>query len=377
MDIESQDFSMLSVDELNRYSRHILLDNVGVNGQLTIRKSRVLVVGSGGLGCPVLQYLTAAGVGHIGIVDFDLVDISNLHRQILFGIDDINKPKAEVAAQKLSKLNQNVNIKVHNYRLTKNNALEVLSDYEIIVDCTDNFPTKFLINDACVILNKPFVYGALYKFEGQVGVFNYRNGATYRCFIPEQPEEIGGLSCSEVGVLSIVPGIIGCYQANEVLKIILDIGTSLSGRLLLIDCLTSEFNIINIEKDNKYTKIKELGIYHDIKCDNNNDINQITINELKIWINQKKDFLIIDIRNNKEFIHFHIEKSVNISIEKLLNEEYKLPEDKPVVLVCNYGSKSNQVAQQLKDKYHYSNLMNLNGGLIEWINHFDDEKINL
>ena len=257
---------MLSKNELKRYNRHIIMSEIGINGQKKLKSAKVLVIGAGGLGCPVLQYITAAGVGTIGICDFDFVDESNLQRQILFNTEDIGKAKAKVAAQKLSLLNPNVKIITHNQKLDKTNVLDIFKDYDIIVDGSDNFPTRFLVNDACVILGKILVFGAIYKFEGQISVFNYKNGPTYRCLIPEEPLISENISCSQVGVIGVLPGIIGSYQANEVVKIIAEIGDVMSGKILLIDTLRMEHNIIEINRNNEYANISELSEYFSNSC---------------------------------------------------------------------------------------------------------------
>ncbi len=252
---------MFSKSELKRYNRHIILSEIGLKGQEKLKLAKVLVIGAGGLGCPVLQYLTAAGIGIIGICDFDTVDESNLQRQILFDTQDIGKPKAKIAAQKLLELNPHIKITIHNVKLEKSNIISIFNNYDIIVDATDNFPTRFLISDACVILNKIHVFGAIYKFEGQISVFNYKNGSTYRCLIPEEPPTSFETTSSNFGVIGVLPGIIGTYQANEVIKIITETGIVLSDKILLIDVLKMEHNIIKIKRNKKSTNITELGNY--------------------------------------------------------------------------------------------------------------------
>src|ERR1017187_2761519 len=246
---------MLNQDEINRYHRHIQLSEIGIEGQGKLKQSKVLVIGAGGLGCPVLQYLTAAGVGTLGIVDFDKVDESNLQRQILYGIDDIGKPKVECAVNRLSQQNPFVKFISHNIQLTNQNAIDIINNYDIIIDGTDNFPTRYLVNDACVLLNKPLVYGSINKFEGQVSVFNYlinetKRSATYRCLFPNPPSAADVPNCSEVGVLGVLPGIIGTLQANETIKIITEIGDVLSGKLLILNALSMQFYTIAFTRDN-------------------------------------------------------------------------------------------------------------------------------
>jgi adenylyltransferase/sulfurtransferase len=358
---------MFSVDELNRYSRHILLDEVGFNGQLLLRNARVLVVGAGGLGCPVLQYLTAAGIGFIGIVDSDIVDETNLQRQILYETADIGKSKAESAAQKLSKLNPFVNFKVFNTRFTKDNALDILSDYDIVVDGTDNFSARFLINDACVIQNKPFVYGGVYKFEGQVSVFNYNGGPTYRCLVSEQPENTEELNCSEVGVVGVIPGIVGCLQANEVLKIILGIGDPLSGKLMLIDVLRNQFSFVSIEKNPQNNLITELGQYNEVSCNVQHSADEISTEDLKKIISEAKDFEMIDIREKEDYNAFHIKGSINLPFHHIREKYKSISKNKTVIIICNYGTKSRQLIKYLNEEFGYTNLLNLKGGIIEWM----------
>lgn len=235
---------------MNRYNRHIILSEIGQIGQDKLNNAKVLVIGAGGLGCPILQYLAAAGIGTLGIVDFDVVDITNLQRQILFGMASIGQNKAQAAKQRLEDLNDSISIIAYQERLNHKNALDLFKQYDIIVDGTDNFETRYLINDACIITNKPLVFGAIYKFEGQVSVFNYQNGPTYRCLFPEAPEKNSVPNCSEIGVLGVLPGIIGTMQANEVLKIILGIGETLSGKLLCYNALNSQTMTLNISKNN-------------------------------------------------------------------------------------------------------------------------------
>lgn len=251
---------ILSQEENKQYSRHLILDEIGVIGQERLKASKVLVIGAGGLGCPILQYLTAAGVGTIGIIDNDTVDQTNLQRQILYTHTDIGKYKTEVAAKRLAKLNPFVNFVVYVEKLTNQNALNLFSCYDIIVDGSDNFPTRYLANDAAILTNKPLVFGSIFKFEGQVTVFNYQNGPTYRCLYPNPPQANTVPNCSEIGVLGVLPGIIGSIQANEVLKIICEIGEVLSGKLFTFNVLTMEQYKLNFKKNNA---IKITGLEND------------------------------------------------------------------------------------------------------------------
>ena len=357
---------MLSKNELKRYNRHIIMSEIGIKGQEKLKTAKVLVIGAGGLGCPVLQYITAAGVGTIGICDFDFVDESNLQRQILFNTKDIGKPKAKVAAEKLSIQNPNIKIITHNQKLDKTNALDIFKNYDIIVDGSDNFPTRFLVNDACVVLGKILVFGAIYKFEGQVSVFNYKNGPTYRCLVPEEPSVLENISCSQVGVIGVLPGIIGSYQANEVVKIIAGIGNVLSGKILLIDTLRMEHNIIEINRNEEYANISSLGNYGEFCEDKYSTVKQITLDELSKAIENKNDISIVDIRETEQFAAFHL-KSVNISIEELLNKPEKLPKEKKVIIVCEKGTNSMAVIENLEKLYNFENLYNLKGGIQAWL----------
>jgi len=356
---------ILSDQEIKRYNRHIILSEIGLEGQQKLKQSKVLVIGAGGLGCPVLQYLTAAGIGTIGICDFDFVDESNLQRQILFGTSDIGKPKAIIAAQKLSNLNPFVKFNVYNQMLTKEIALELFQNYDIVVDGSDNFPTRFLINDACVILNKPYVFGAIYKFEGQITVFNYQNGPTYRCLVPEEPDSSESLSCSSVGVIGVLPGIIGAYQANEVIKMVTGVGEVLSGQLLLIDAAKMDHNILTIKRSENFANISELGQYGDFCHQGNTENKQISPQELYQKL-ENEDILVIDIREKQIFDLYHI-KSKQLSIQSLLENPDLIPDNQQVVIVCEKGISSNALINELKKSGKRRNLINLEGGMQAWM----------
>jgi len=273
--------SVLTNDEISRYSRQIRLAEVGKEGQEKIKGASVLVIGAGALGCPVLQYLTAAGVGILGIVDNDWVDETNLNRQVLYTIKDIGKPKPLVAKEKLKLLNPKVVFKVHFIRLDKVCALKIISQYDIIVDCTDNFASRYLINDACVILDKPLVYGAIHKFSGQLMVLNYKNGPTLRCLFPEPPHSLEIPSCEEYGVMGSVPGIIGSLQVTEVMKIILGLGGVLSGKLFMIDTLNFNTFISSFDRNLDLPAITELGEYEDSTLCDSKSVKEITAKELR------------------------------------------------------------------------------------------------
>lgn len=240
---------MWSRKELDRYARHIILPGVGAAGQARLKRGSVLVVGAGGLGVPVLQYLVAAGVGRIGIVEMDKVDPSNLQRQVLYGIQDIGRPKAEVAKERLEALNPHIQMDLYPIRLDSTNALEVLGPYDLVLDCTDNFPSRYLVNDACVLLDKPLVYGAIHQFEGQISVFHHRGGPCYRCLYPTPPKPGTVPNCAEAGVFGVLPGVIGSLMASEALKVLLELGEVLSGKLLLYDGLEPAFRTLHLTRN--------------------------------------------------------------------------------------------------------------------------------
>ena len=250
---------------MNRYDRHIILSEIGQEGQDKISNARVLVIGAGGLGCPVLQYLTAAGVGTIGIIDFDVVELSNLQRQVLFGTSSLAQNKALAAKERLQDLNSDISIIAYQEPLTYQNAITLFRQYDIIVDGSDNFETRYLVNDACVITNKPLVFGAIYKFEGQVSVFNYNSGPSYRCLFPELPNNTNQLNCSEIGVIGVLPGIVGTMMANEVLKIVLGFENILSGILLCYSAKTSETTSLKIIKNHVAEVIPETELFNKFK----------------------------------------------------------------------------------------------------------------
>ena len=360
---------MLNDKEKYRYSRHLLLDKVGERGQQKLKTAKVLVIGAGGLGCPVLQYLTAAGVGTIGIIDFDKVDETNLQRQILFAIIDIGKNKAIAAKERLEQLNPFVQFEVFAEKLTAKNALSIFKNYDVVVDGTDNFSTRYLVNDACVITQKPLVYGAIYKFEGQVSVFNYKNGPSYRCLFPEPPKAGSVPSCSDVGVIGVLPGIIGTQQANEALKIILEIGTSLSGKLLMYDALNASFTTLNVNRsEEQITKV--LNSKNDFE---NNDYElfcgikpvklkgEITASELKKML--KNEILqLLDVREEWEqpkIEHFEV---LNIPLNQIPLCLEQIDKAKKTVVICQHGIRSLKAIEFLKAN-GFNNLINLTGGM--------------
>lgn len=360
---------MLTEKEKYRYSRHLLLDKVGEEGQNKLKASKVLVIGAGGLGCPILQYLTAGGVGTIGIIDFDKVDETNLQRQVLFTTKDIGKNKAEVAANRLKELNEYVQFDVYPERLTNKNALELFKQYDIVVDGTDNFSTRYLVNDACIKTNRPLVYGAIYKFEGQVSVFNYKGGPSYRCLFPESPEPESVPNCSEIGVLGVLPGIIGVLQANEVIKLILGIGKPLSGSLLIYDALNASQLKVELGRNEIQINLaKELEIEsynYDFFCGikNNDEIPQIALDELLRLVEEKEDIQIIDVREHWEQPRLKLNNILNAPLEDLDDYIEMIDRNKKVIVICQSGGRSRQAIDFLQKEYQFSNLINLKEGI--------------
>ena len=352
----------LSNEEQKRYSRHIILPEIGIEGQEKFKASKVLVVGCGGLGCPILQYLTAVGIGTIGIIDFDLVSESNLQRQILFSTNDIGKQKVIVAKEKLTKQNPFITIKTYTAKIEIANALEIIKEYDIIVDGSDNFSTRYLLNDACVMLDKPLVSGSIFKFEGQVTVFNFNNGPTYRCLYTEPPSSNEMPNCSDIGVLGIMPGIVGLLQANEVIKMITNIGEVLSGKLLTIDALALQFNLFSFDlvPQNKYiTQLVETPYY----C-SNNTVKEISSDELKHMISKNERIQLIDVREKNE----HEIKNIGgelISLNSLKENLQRIAKDKPVIVYCQVGARSRKAVHFLQQN-GFTNVYNLSNGLIDF-----------
>ncbi len=353
---------MLNKEETNRYARQIVLPEIRIVGQEKLKRAKVLVIGAGGLGCPVLQYLATAGIGTIGIVDDDVVEESNLQRQILYNKEEVGKPKAEVAERKLKILNPHINITSYILRLTAANALDIIKDYDLIIDGSDNFPTRYLVNDACVMLNKFLVFGSIFKFEGQLSVFNYKSGPTYRCLFPQPPQD--SPNCSEIGVLGVLPGIIGTMMANESLKIILGIGEILSGKLFVFDSLTSQSQIISFEKNPTNSNITSLIDYENFCLIHFGkvDIKEISVEELKGKISSKEKIQIIDVREPTEYSEFNI-NGINIPLKTISNHTDKIRKDIPVIIHCQRGGRSKRAIELLQKEFGFTNLLNLKGGI--------------
>jgi adenylyltransferase/sulfurtransferase len=350
----------LTAEETSQYSRHLSLEDVGERGQLQLKQANILVIGAGGLSCPVLQYLAAAGVGTIGIVDNDKVDQSNLQRQILYTHEDIGIFKVEAAVSHLKKLNPYIQLHSYNTKLGNDNALTLFESYDIIVDGTDNFPTRYLINDAAVILGKAVVFGSINKFEGQVSVFNYNNGPTYRCLFPSPPSPELVPNCSEAGVLGVLPGIIGSLQANEVLKIILGLGNILSGKLLTFNALSLKQELFHFKK-NSSLAIASLAQDYPKFCGLDDGFEEITYQD---YLQQADAFNLLDVRSKAEREKLYIE-SFHIPLEELEDRYTELAANKPLLVFCKSGVRSKLAIQILESKNYENKLVSLKGGLAE------------
>ncbi|MDF1558947.1 MAG: HesA/MoeB/ThiF family protein [Bacteroidales bacterium] len=350
--------AILSENEAERYSRQIRLPEIGVSGQLKLKNASVLVVGAGGLGCPVIQYLTAAGVGILGIVDNDSVDESNLQRQVLYSIDDISKPKPVAAKDKLARLNPEVKINVHFLRLNKGTALDIITGYDIVVDCSDNFATRYLINDACVLLDKPLIYGAVQRFSGQVTVLNYNTGPTLRCIHPVPPHPLETASCEEEGVLGSVAGIVGTMQATEVIKLITGAGDILSGRMFVIDTLNYSTQVVSFGRDPEHSSITGLGDYDDQCLSDSEPVTEVTADELRTMISSHPGLKVIDLREEDENSDIGF-VCVRIPYSGISQRLHTLPADGPLVFYCRYGVKSRNVIVYLRNHHKMEHLYNL------------------
>ena len=356
-------------EELARYNRHIIIPDFGIEAQKKLKAAKVLVIGSGGLGSPLLLYLAAAGVGTLGIVDLDVVDDSNLQRQVLFGVQDIGTPKVEAAKIRLKQLNPHIKIKTYNTQFTSKNALEIIRDYDVVADGTDNFPTRYLVNDASVLAGIPNVYASIFQFEGQVSVFNYTDkngtkGPNYRDLYPTPPEPGLIPNCAEGGVLGVLPGIIGSLQANEVIKVITGVGEPLSGRFFVFDALTFETRTLKITKRANSTEIKELIDYEQF-CGISaieKPVKEISTLELENWISNGEDFQIIDVRETSEYEQINIGAHL-IPLGEVIARNHEIEREKKVVIHCRSGARSTKAIRQLEE-IGFDNLYNLKGGIL-------------
>jgi adenylyltransferase/sulfurtransferase len=356
-----------------------VIPEVGEEGQVKLKNAKVLIIGAGGLGSPLALYLAAAGIGKIGLVDFDKVSLSNLQRQVLYSTNDIGKLKTEIAAKRIIALNPGTEVVTHNIKLASGNVLEILNEYDVVADGTDNFASRYLINDACLILNKPNVYGSILRFNGQISVFNYHNGPCYRCIYPEPPAAGEVPSCEEGGVLGVLPGIIGTLQANEVIKIILGKGETLSGRLLMFDGLKASFKEFKIEKDKSCPscskKTLQLIDYEEFcgtKKEENNKLNirEITVEELKKKLDKNEKFLLIDVREPYETQIASIGGTL-IPMNQLPYRLDELNKEDEIIIYCRTGHRSRHAAEYLFEQHGFSNVKNLTGGIHEWADKID------
>ena len=367
---------MLTTEEYQRYNRQMLMPEFGLLGQEKLKGGKILVIGCGGLGSPILLYLTAVGIGTLGIVENDTVDVSNLQRQILYSLESVSYAKIDETEKRLKALNPFVKINKYPTRLTSENALAIIKHYDIIIDGTDNFPTRYLVNDACVMLNKPFVYGAIHRFEGQVAVFNYKGSATYRDLFPSPPPPEQAPNCAEAGVLGVLPGIIGSMQALEAIKVITEIGEPLVGKLLVLDALSMQSRVIKIPKMPNTIKITQLIDYEEF-CGNYeraafrlrtggvllmNDESakggEVTYRQLT----QMTEYQLVDVREPHEYAI----RNLGGELMPLSNLEKYLPNisrDKTVVIHCQSGIRSMKAIKLLQEKHGFDNLLNLKGGM--------------
>jgi molybdopterin/thiamine biosynthesis adenylyltransferase/rhodanese-related sulfurtransferase len=374
----------LTTDDLSRYSRHLILPEVGMEGQQKLKAARVLCVGTGGLGSPLALYLTAAGIGTLGLIDFDVVDSSNLQRQIIHSTKDIGRKKLDSAEEKLIALNPAIKIIKHDTMLSSANALEIIKDYDIVADGTDNFPTRYLVNDACVLLKKPNAYGSIFRFEGQASVFSTEAGPCYRCLYPEPPPPGLVPSCAEGGVLGILPGLVGVIQATEVIKLILGKGDPLIGRLLLVDALGMRFRELKLRKNPEcpvcginptVTKLIDYeqfcGIIPETPQEKNmkNGIPQLSVKEYKHRVDNGEDLFLLDVREPYERQIAQIGGTL-IPQNDVPSRLAEIPRDKEIVVQCRSGARSQRIAEFLKQS-GYTNVVNLAGGILAWADEID------
>jgi adenylyltransferase/sulfurtransferase len=374
----------LSNDEILRYSRHLILPHVGMDGQRRLKASRVLLVGAGGLGSPLGLYLAAAGVGTLGLVDFDAVDLTNLQRQVMHGTRDIGRPKLDSARDRITDLNPHVRLESHETRLTSANALEIVREYDVVVDGTDNFPTRYLVNDACVLTGKPNVYGSIFRFEGQASVFATGNGPCYRCLFREPPPPGLVPSCAEGGVLGVLPGLIGVIQATETLKLLLGIGETLIGRLLLVDALRMQFRTLSLARDPECPacgthELRELIDYEEF-CGERSAATaaaasatmngELTPSELAERRARGDDFDLIDVREPHEWEIARIEGARLVPLSSLEGALSTIDPDREIVVYCKTGGRSARAVRTLHNA-GYRRVRNLTGGISRWSDEVD------
>jgi adenylyltransferase/sulfurtransferase len=373
----------LTNDEIKRYSRHLIMPEVGMDGQRKLKAASVLCIGAGGLGSPVAMYLAAAGVGTLGIVDFDVVDFSNLQRQILHGTSDVGRSKLDSAKDRLSDINPLIKIVTHDTAISSENALELFAPYDIIVDGTDNFPTRYLVNDACVLLNKPNVYGSIFRFEGQASVFATKEGPCYRCLYPEPPPPGLVPSCAEGGVLGVLPGVVGCIQATEAIKLIIGAGEPLIGRFLIFDALRMKFRELKLRKDpdcpvcSAHPTVTKLidydqfcGIYPAAEPAPVSNATDISAVELKKRLDRGDRLTILDVREPNEYQINRIAGSVLIPLGDVPKRYHELDPNEEVITQCKVGGRSAKAADFLRS-VGFKKVLNLTGGIVDWIDKVD------
>ena len=378
----------LTNEEVQRYSRHLIMPEVGMEGQLKLKAARVLCVGTGGLGSPLAMYLAAAGVGTLGLVDFDVVDASNLHRQVIHHTKDVGRPKLDSAEEKVNGINPNVTVKKFETKLTSANALEIFKDFNIVVDGTDNFPTRYLVNDACVLTGKPNVYGSIFRFEGQASVFATKEGPCYRCVYPEPPPPGMVPSCAEGGVLGILPGLVGLIQATEAIKLILGSGEPLVGRLLLVDALAMRFREMKLRKNpdcpmcsekRTITKLIDYEEFCGLRPGANatkpeekkmpNALPEMTVEELKAKMDAKDDFFLLDVREPNEYQICNLGGTL-IPMGDVPKRQQELDPEKHIVVHCRSGVRSGKVVDFLRQQ-GFEKVQNLAGGILAWADRID------
>ncbi len=377
----------LTNDEVQRYSRHLIMPEVGVEGQEKLKAGSVLCIGAGGLGSPAALYLAAAGVGRIGVVDFDVVDYSNLQRQIIHGTSDVGRSKLASAKDRLLELNPHITVDTYETALSSKNALDLFRPYDVILDGTDNFPTRYLTNDACVILGKPNAYGSIFRFEGQASVFATKGGPCYRCLYPEPPPPGLVPSCAEGGVLGVLPGVVGTIQATESIKLIMGIGEPLIGRFLIYDALRMKFRELKLKKDPECPvcgtnpTVTELIDYEQFcgiapavaevaVSGSSSSETETDVQELKRKIDANEDFYLLDVREPNEFKIGRIPGSTLIPLGEVPQRVSEIPRDKEIVVHCKMGGRSAKAAAFLRQQ-GYRNVKNLKGGILDWSDKID------
>ena len=373
----------LTKDEILRYSRHLIMPEVGMDGQLKLKRAKVLCIGAGGLGSPLALYLVAAGVGRLGIVDFDVVDFTNLQRQVIHGTSDVGKAKLESAKETLCDINPNVDVVTYETRLSSDNALDIFKDFDIVADGTDNFPTRYLVNDACVLLGKPNVYGSIFRFEGQASVFYAQEGPCYRCLYPEPPPPGLVPSCAEGGVLGVLPGVVGCLQALETIKLILGKGEPLIGRLLLFDALSMRFRELKLRKNpdcpicgthRTITKLIDYEQFCGIRGEEHTPeaagTPEITPAQVKQLMDERRPFVLIDVREPHEFQICRIPGSTLIPLGELPKRMNELNSAEEIVVHCKSGMRSAKAVDLLM-KSGFRKIHNLKGGILAWADQVD------